>query len=153
MFDEAASIKKMLGMRGMTQAKLAGVLGVSQPYIANKLRLLAYSDEERRRILELGLSERHARTLLRIKDTRVRLEAIETCGRGKMNVARCEILVDSILDDLGREAIREASHTERIISFERSLEYSLSLLGEFGIRTRVDRKTYGERVYFSICIG
>ena len=52
MFEEAESIKNMLTLGKMTQAKIAGVLGVSQPYIANKLRLLAYTTQEREKIIE-----------------------------------------------------------------------------------------------------
>ena len=47
-FDEARSIEQMMEVRNMTQAKLAEVLGVSQPYIANKIRLLNFSQNEQK---------------------------------------------------------------------------------------------------------
>ena len=152
MFNEAIAIKKMLSVRDMTQAKLAGVLGVSQPYIANKLRLLDFSDEAREKIAEYGLSERHARTLLRLKSEKDRLKAIDEVGRGKMNVARTEILVDCMLEGAAREKINDCSPTERIISFEKSLSQSVALLREFGIRATARRECFGEKIYFSICI-
>ena len=152
MFNEAIAIKKMLSVRDMTQAKLAGVLGVSQPYIANKLRLLDFSDEAREKIMGYGLSERHARTLLRLKDETDRLKAIDDVGRGRMNVARTEILVDCMLEGKARKAISECSPTERIISFEKALSESVALLREFGIRASAKRESFGEKIYFNISI-
>ena len=152
MFNEAIAIQKMLSVRDMTQAKLAGVLGVSQPYIANKLRLLDYSDEARERILKYGLSERHARTILRLKDEGERLSAIEKTHIGKKNVAECEIMVDCMLEAESRKAISECSPTERIISFERSLEQSIELLHRFGIKAVCSRSVHKDKIYFSICI-
>ena len=67
MFEEAKAIESMLAARGITQATLASILGVSQPYIANKLRLLHFPDNIREMIVSAGLSERHARTLLRLR--------------------------------------------------------------------------------------
>ena len=153
MFNEAIAIKKMLSVRDMTQAKLATVLGVSQPYVANKLRLLDYSDEAREKIAEYGLSERHARTLLRLKSEADRLKAIEEVGRGRMNVARTEILVDCMLERCAREKIEECTATERITSFERALSESVDLLRRFGLRASAERKCYGDKIYFSICIA
>ena len=45
MFEEAASIEGMIKMRGLKQEDMAKLLGVSQPYVANKLRLLKFPPE------------------------------------------------------------------------------------------------------------
>ena len=111
MFEEAASIRAMMALRDMTQSKIAKALGVSQPYVANKLRLLEYTDEERAKILEYGLTERHARTILRLRSASDRLIAIEKCHAGHMNVSRCEITVDSILDERQGERLTENAYT------------------------------------------
>ena len=153
MFDEAIAIRKMLSVRDMTQAKLAAVLGVSQPYIANKLRLLNFTDRVQKRIVETALSERHARTLLRLKDEDSQLEAIEKIKVGKMNVARCEIMVDCMLDKEARSRIAEANSAERIGSFEKALASSLSILREFGFKALSTREQLGDNIYFSICIS
>ena len=154
MFEEAASIKSMMALRGMTQSKIAAALGVSQPYVANKLRLLEYSDKERQRIIEYGLSERHARTILRLRSVSDRLTAIEKCHVGRMNVSRCEITVDTMLDEAMRMSIPEGeNYAEHIGHFERSLESSIMLLRESGIKAKSKRDADGERIYFSICIG
>ncbi len=144
----------MLGLGKMTQAKVAEILGVSQPYVANKLRLLTYSTEEREKILTYGLSERHARTILRLADKAARLDAIERAHAARMNVARCEIMVDTMLDGIFRNKAPEGlNYAESIGHFERSLESSISLLREVGIRARASREESNDMIYFRIMIG
>ena len=96
-FDEARSIRGMINMRGLTQSEIAGMLGVSQSYIANKLRLLRFSQEEQSIMLQNKLSERHARALLRISDVKKREEILSTIINEQLNVAQTEILVDKSL--------------------------------------------------------
>lgn len=153
MFQKAESINTMLKIDGMTQNKLAGVLGVSQSFVANKIRLLDFSDEAKEKILAYSLTERHARCILRLQDEADRLLAIEKTHLMKMNVARCEILVDTMLDKKLREKVPEANYNARIGHFESSLESSLSLLREIGIRARARREEVGEMIYFNISIG
>ena len=153
MFEHARSIRAMMNIEGMTQKKLAEVLGVSQSFVANKLRLLSLGDDVKTKILEYGISERHARCLLRLSSDEDRLFAIEKIRAMNMNGTRCEILVDTMLDEKVREAIHTENKDEGLYHFERSLESSLSLLREVGIRARSKREEIGDMVYFSISIG
>ena len=152
MFDKAESINSMLKIEGMTQSKLASVLGVSQSFVANKVRLLSFSDAVKGKILEYGLSERHARCFLRIDGDEDRLLAIEKTHLMRMNVERCEILVDTMLDKKTRELPCGTNFSDRIGHFEKSLESSLSLLREAGIRARVKREEAEGMIYFNISI-
>ena len=68
MFEEARTISGMIQMLGMTQSEVAKKLGTSQSYVGNKVRLLNLSEGIQKKILDLGLSERHARALLRLDD-------------------------------------------------------------------------------------
>ena len=153
MFEKAESISTMMKIDGMTQKRLAEVLGVSQSFVANKIRLLGFSDEAKSKILEYALSERHARCILRLDDENDRLLAIEKVHTMKMNVLRCEILVDTMLDKKRRETVPGINYSDRIGHFESSLESSLSLLREIGIIARAQREEIGEKIYFSIAIG
>ena len=67
-FEEAAAIASLMDLYDLTQVEVAEKLSLSQPAVANKLRLLRLSEAERRIILQNNLSERHARALLRVKD-------------------------------------------------------------------------------------
>ncbi len=152
-FEEARSVRKMMEMSGMTQEKLAGILGVSQSYIANKLRLLSFSEEAMKKISEYGISARHARSILRLKNDEKRLEAIEKVHSMKMNVERCEIMIDCMLADDKSLISSGINSAEKIGNFEKSLENSLSILREFGIHARSKREEFGKEIYFTIRIG
>lgn len=66
--EEAKSFKKLLE-RGITQEQLGIRLGKSQSYIANKLRLLSLNETVQEALITEKISERHARSLLSIKDS------------------------------------------------------------------------------------
>ena len=66
--EEARSYKNLLDKGYLTQEQLAKKMGLSQPAVANKLRLLNLDEEVQQALLDEQISERHARTLLSIKD-------------------------------------------------------------------------------------
>lgn len=66
--EEAQSYKNLLDRGYLTQEELAQKLGVSQPTIANKLRLLNLCDEVQNALLNEQISERHARSLLALSN-------------------------------------------------------------------------------------
>ena len=76
-FEEAAAIYALMQDRSMTQEETARRLGMSQPSLANKIRLLRLSGEEQRMVLENHLTERHARALLRVEDPEKRMAALK----------------------------------------------------------------------------
>ncbi|MBQ4067345.1 MAG: ParB/RepB/Spo0J family partition protein [Clostridia bacterium] len=107
MFEEAIAIGKLMKVHCLTQEKIAQKLSCSQSYVANKLRLLRLSEGEREQILEAGLSERHARALLRIKDQEARVEALKAVIQRQMNVSSTEEYIDRLVEAEKRERQRE----------------------------------------------
>lgn len=97
-FEEAEAISKMIECYGMTQEDAAIRLGMAQSTVANKLRLLKLSPGERQIICNMGLTERHARALLRITDYETRLEVLEKIARGSLTVEKTESYIDLLLD-------------------------------------------------------
>ena len=150
MFEEARSFRDMMKARGITQNKLADFLGVSQPYIANKLRLLGFTKEQEDRITDLRLSERHARTILRLKDKSQRDTAISKCAERKMTVAMLEAIVDGMLCDAVGLIGEGYGVRERISDFKDRLDSSLSLLRSFGIKARVRTDESESDLYMTI---
>lgn len=96
-FDEAYAIDRLIDFYGMTQEDAAIKLGKAQSTIANKLRLLRLTDLEKKLLIEYGLTERHARALLRIPEEAYRLEVIEKIHKGGLNVSQTEQLVEQTL--------------------------------------------------------
>ncbi len=85
--EEAEAIAAFLRRTGMTQEAVAAQLGMSPSALANKLRLLRLSPACRALLVEHGLTERHARALLRLEDEGERLTALRKAASGGWNVA------------------------------------------------------------------
>lgn len=93
MFEEARGIARLIRKYGLTQEQAAIKLGKKQSTVANKLRLLRLSFEEQEWILTANLSERHARTLLRISDEGLRRELLSRIITEGLSVSDAETLV------------------------------------------------------------
>ena len=83
-FDTARGIKEVIRLWGCTQAEAARRLGLSQPALANKLRLLQLNADQRQFVLDNNLTERHARAVLRLPENR-RSEALINIAKRRMN--------------------------------------------------------------------
>ena len=92
--EEAEAIAAFLHQTGMTQEAVAAQLGMSPPALANKLRLLRLSPACRALLVEHGLTERHARCLLRLEDEGERLTALRQAAAKHWNVAQTEQYVE-----------------------------------------------------------
>ena len=90
-FEEAAAIARLISRYGLSQEQAAEKLGKSQSAVANKLRLLRLSEPVRQALRQSGLTERHARALLRLPDEEARLSALAEIVRRQMNVARTHL--------------------------------------------------------------
>ena len=65
--------------------------------MANKLRLLRLPDSVRQFLQENGLTERHARALLRLGTEEQQLAAAQVFCRRRMNVAAAEAYIEDLL--------------------------------------------------------
>ena len=97
-FEEARGISKLIRRYGLTQEQAAIKLGKTQSTIANKLRLLRLSEEEQEWMEKAGLSERHARALIRIENETVRREVLSRIITENLNVKQSERLVGIYLN-------------------------------------------------------
>ena len=88
----------------MTQEQIAAHLSASQSYVANKLRLLRLSPEERETVLSAHLSERHARALLRISDRELRASILDHIIENRLSVSRTEDYIDRRLGLVSRRS-------------------------------------------------
>lgn len=96
-FEEALGIEKLISYYGLTQEEAARRLGKAQSTVANKLRLLRFSDGERRMLLMGNLSERQARSIVRIENAKLRGEVIEKVVSKNLNLEQTEELVEQTL--------------------------------------------------------
>lgn len=97
-FEEASAIEKLIDFYGMTQEDAAVKLGKSQSTIANKLRLLRIGESEQIKIYEYGLTERHARALLKLKTPEEQSDVIELAYKRGLNVEATERYIESFIE-------------------------------------------------------
>lgn len=162
MFEEAASIQSLISLTGMTQEACAKKLSVSQSYVANKLRLLRLSDGEQEKIEENGLTERHARALLRLEDEEERGEVLSIIIKREMNVSRTEEYIEDLICAKSRMAERESkpkgSEQKRklvirdIRLFYNSIDHAVDVIKKSGIPVESTRKEVEEGVLISILL-
>ncbi len=96
-FEEAMAINELITVYGLTQQEAAQRLGKAQSTIANKLRLLRFTDAERNMLAGNNISERQARALIRIDDNAKRSKALYEVVRRHLNIEQTEELVNSLL--------------------------------------------------------
>ena len=145
-FLQAEAVAELIEVCALTQQEAADRLGVSQSTVANKLRLLKLSGEEREKIEALGLTERHARALLSLPPGR-RGEALEAIERGGLSVAATEELIECLRRPRRRAAIRD------IGLFYNSIDRALAILHEAGISATLDRTEREDGVTVTIHVA
>ncbi len=88
--EEAQSYKALLDRGYSTQEELAQKLGVSQPTIANKLRLLNLCDEVQNALLNEQISERHARSLLQLQNPDEQKQMLDRIIKERLTVKQLD---------------------------------------------------------------
>ena len=152
--EEAAAIADYLCQSGVTQEEAAARLGRSPSALANKLRLLRLSAECRRLLVEQGLSERHARCLLRLEDEEERLAALRYIADKHLTVAQAEQYVERRLRALQSTPPqrRKAFIMKDVRLFLNSLDRSLRLVREAGVRAETQRQDTEDSILLTIRI-
>ena len=103
--EEARTCERILSTNDITQEQLAKQLGMSQSTLANKLRLLTLPVEVQESLLHGEISERHARSLISIKDTKKQLELLEKIKNEKLTVRELDGVIKSMLEEPNKDGL------------------------------------------------
>lgn len=145
--EEAAGIARLMELGDLSQEQAARMLGKSQSAVANKLRLLRHSPAVLDALRSGGLTERHARALLKLPDEEAKLRAIGEIVRQSMSVARTEKYIDSLL-----HAPRKQPCGANVGAFLNSLTASLAKIQSSGIRAVSERRETESQIVLTITI-
>lgn len=115
MFEEARGINRLIRKYGITQEQAAIQLGKKQSTVANKLRLLRLSYDEQDWIVQAGLTERHARTLLKIQNEDSRKEVLSHIIAENLNVKETEKYISSLLDNKKVQPLHNNNNDKKIV--------------------------------------
>ena len=139
---------------GLSQEQAAERLGKSQSAVANKLRLLRLSPACVALLREGGLSERHARALLRLSDENERLAALRVIIERGCNVAQAEAYIESVLQ---RAAVtpprrRPTFIVKDVRLFLNSVDRGLHLMRQAGVDAGWNRQDTDREILLTIRI-
>ena len=145
--EEARGIARLMEKGGLSQEQAAALLGRSQSSVANKLRLLRHSEPVLTALREGGLTERHARALLKLQNEQDKLSAIGVILRMGMSVARTESFVESLLEQKQPKQAKA-----NVGAFINHLNQSLAKIQMCGIGAVSERRETDSQIVLTITI-
>ena len=145
--EEARGIAMLMESWSMSQEQTARLLGKSQSAVANKLRILRHSPQVLAALRDGGLSERHARALLKLRTEPEKMRAMENIIREGMSVARTERYIEQLL--LRQE---EEPRAVNVGAFLSSLSQSLARIQRSGIGAISERRETEDEIVLTITI-
>ena len=150
--EEAEGISRLTRIFGLSREEAAKKLGKSPSAIANKLRILKLPQELLEGLRRAGLTERHARALLRLPDRDSQMEAFDYIASRHLNVAAAESYIDRLLAEKQRSRRRATFILKDVRVFLNSLDRSLELMQRGGIAARVRREDTPDGLVLTISI-
>ncbi|MCD8359667.1 MAG: ParB/RepB/Spo0J family partition protein [Acidaminococcaceae bacterium] len=96
--EEAEGYEMLMNEFHLTQDSMAARVGKKQSTIANKLRLLRLSQAVREALRKNGLTERHARVLLKLPTEAEQLQIVEAIVKNNLSVRQTEEYVKKYLE-------------------------------------------------------
>lgn len=153
-FEEAQAISLLINKYSMTQEEAAIRLGIAQPTVANKLRLLKLSPDERRIISANHLTERHARALLKISDQNKRSDLLHKIVRDSMNVSETEKYIELALKDekLKKSYKKRSPVLKDVRLFFNTVDKAVEVMKLAGVETEVKKVRQNGFIEYTIRI-
>lgn len=151
-FEEAQAISHLMNTFGMTQQQISKKLGKSQSALSNKLRLLRLPADVRCFIDKEGLTERHARALLKIDNEKDMWTTLRVITERHLNVEQTEAYIDSLTN-------KEIKHKKNVIKvfkdiriFVNTVNKAIATMKESGINAESDKTETDEYIEFRVRI-
>ena len=146
------ALDKLISTFHLSQEEAAKRIGKSQPAVANKLRLLKLSPECLLRLRTGGLTERHARALLRLEEAH-RLPALEEIITRGLNVAQTDAYVESLLSPPEKTAKKKPTYILKDVRlFLNTVTRGLTMMKSAGVNASCRRDETEQDILLTIKI-
>lgn len=151
--EEAEGLLRLMHRYGMNQEQAASKVGKSQSAVANKLRILRHGPIVLEKLRANGLSERHARALLKLETEQERLDTIDLIVRRQLNVAKTEAYIDAYLEKQlePKRGLRKLILRD-VRLFLNSVNHSLKLVQGAGIDAKSKQEETDNEIILTIHI-
>lgn len=151
--EEAIAYGKLLEIHSLTQEALAQRLGKGQSTVANKLRLLKLPQEVQDALLNKTISERHARSLIPLKDSEKQVQLLAEIIEKSLNVKQTEIRVEKLLNQSAEKPKpkRKAFSKDMRIAVN-TIRQSLSMVTDSGINLKSEEEEFDDFYQITIQI-
>jgi ParB family transcriptional regulator, chromosome partitioning protein len=151
--EEAIAYGKLLELHSLTQEALAQRLGKGQSTVANKLRLLKLPQEIQEALLNKSITERHARSLIPLKNPELQIKLVAEIIAKNLNVKQTEDRVVKLLEqsEAKPKPKRKAFSKDMRIAVN-TIRQSLSMVTDSGIDLNADEEEFEEYYQFTIRI-
>ncbi len=141
-FEEALAISQLIKKWNFTQDEVSIKLGKAQSTIANKLRLLKFSDEQKVTILTNNLTERHARALLKLNSKEEVDEIINIVIEKKLNVNQTENLIEAYLSKKNKKKKTFIPIIKDIKIFFNTINNAVKTMRKAGVMANIQKTQY-----------
>lgn len=132
-FEEARAIERLLTVYNMSRDEVCKKLGKAPSTVSNKLRLLRLPEEIQHRLAAEGMSERHARALLRLDSDSMIERAVSIVIDRRLNVAETDRLVSQLLESNSRPRQLTIKLFKDVRVFVNTLNHAVDTMRRAGI--------------------
>ena len=149
--EEAEGLSRLMRLYGLSQEQAARRIGKSQSAVANKLRLLQHTPAVLEALRTHGLSERHARALLRLPGEPERLAAIGVIVRKGLTVAKTEEYIEGLLAARPPKPFAARKLLLKDVRlFLNTVNHNLEIMRNAGIRADCGREETEDEIVLTI---
>lgn len=150
--EEAEGYEKLMTQFKLTQEAMAARVGKKQSTIANKLRLLNLPLEIRTTLKEAGLTERHGRALLKLKDSEQQKQILKLIIKNGWNVKQTDEHIAKILEADAQKPKRRLVIVNDVRIYLNSVKKIVSTINDAGIPAQIKQEVEGDDVVVTLRI-
>ncbi|WP_096186082.1 nucleoid occlusion protein [Evansella halocellulosilytica] len=153
--EEANAYAKLIELHGLTQESLAQRLGKGQSTIANKLRLLHLPEPVQNALLNRTITERHARSLIGLKDPSLQEQVLEKIVTEELSVKQTEAYIQSLKEkdekSKKKKPIRKGVSKDTRLAMN-TIRKSVDMVVQTGMNIDTDEEEHDDYYQFTIRI-
>ncbi|GEL07568.1 nucleoid occlusion protein [Salisediminibacterium halotolerans] len=150
--EEAKAYRKLLDIHGLTQESLAQRIGKSQSAVANKMRLLQLIPSVQNALLERRITERHARSMLGLKDPELQEKLLNKILQDELNVQQTEETIKKWTADKPekkQKPVRKAVSKDTRLAVN-TIRESVDMVAKTGMDIDTEEEDYDD--YYQVTI-